>query len=271
MREDLHDAAVRLSKGVAYSGAGTLEFLVKGDEFYFLEMNTRIQVEHPVTEEVTGLDLVDSFKVAGGENLPLRQSDIKFKGHAIEFRIYTENPAEGFQPALGVLGSIRRPERPWIREEFGFEAGDTISPYYDAMISKLIIRAETREQALHRAYEALLAYEVQGLPTTIPFHRWMLREKSFQSVTHDIGLVDRVFTPECLHTLAASKTPDTQHPATPGLVQQFELAKFGKIQKVEVLHEEGGTFLFRHPATSFKVRSNSYKEGLQALLTRLES
>ncbi|RIL02551.1 MAG: hypothetical protein DCC75_13255, partial [Proteobacteria bacterium] len=156
LRERIHMAAVNAAKSVSYQNAGTAEFLVKGEEFYFLEMNTRIQVEHPATEMVTGVDLVElQLKVAQGERIPWSQDQITFDGHAIEFRIYAEDPANNFAPSPGRITRLKRNDAPYVREDIGFSEGDEISLHYDAMISKLIVKGENRSDAIAKSIAIL--------------------------------------------------------------------------------------------------------------------
>src|SRR5690606_36509057 len=157
LRTSMGAAAVRLAKAVGYVGAGTVEFLLDRDgRFYFLEMNTRIQVEHPVTEALTGLDLVAlQLQVAAGEPLPLRQEDVALRGHAIEARLYAEDPAAGFLPQAGRLALWRPPARAGVRADHALRDGLTVSPYYDPMLAKVIAHGRTREEARRRLIAAL--------------------------------------------------------------------------------------------------------------------
>lgn len=239
VREGLHRAAVNAAKSVNYYNAGTVEFLVKGEEFYFLEMNTRIQVEHPVTEMVTGLDLVQlQFKVAMGELLPFTQEQVKFSGHAIEFRINAEDSTQNFRPAVGTLENVSRPSGAGIREDFGYERGDTMPPFYDSLTSKLIVSADSRQEAIYRSFNALSSYELKGIETTVPFHKWLLCTNNFQEGGIDIGFVEREFKPELLEHLQSLQVLDPLH--TKGKVETLETANGIAI---EIFHEDGGTFL----------------------------
>ena len=185
LRRRMLDAAVSLTKAVGYQGAGTLEFLVEGGEaedspFYFLEMNTRIQVEHTVTEEVMGVDLVRlQLEVAGGEALRGELCGLEPKGHAFQFRIYAENPSEGFKPQTGRVAYMSRSGGPGVREDGWAEAGSKISAFYDSLLSKIVVWGETREAAVARAQRVLGEYVVEGLPTTLPFHRWLVGQEAF--------------------------------------------------------------------------------------------
>jgi acetyl-CoA carboxylase biotin carboxylase subunit len=167
---------VRLASQVGYVGAGTVEFLLEpSGEFHFIEMNTRIQVEHPITEAVTGLDLVaEQLRIAAGEPLSVAQADIGLAGAAVELRINAEDPDHGFQPAPGTLQRLDLPGGPGVRVDTGFVAGDRISPYYDSMIAKLVCAGADRDQALARARQALDELVVAGVATTAGLHRRLL-------------------------------------------------------------------------------------------------
>lgn len=200
LREKMAEAAVTVAKSCNYVGAGTVEFLVdKHLDFYFLEMNTRLQVEHPVTELITGLDLVSlQIDVAEGKELPLKQSDITKTGHAIECRIYAEDPEDQFLPSTGHLSRHRIPAGPGIRVDAGIEEGMDVAIYYDPMISKLSVHAENRERAIERMIRALDEYEISGMRTTIPFCKYTLQHDNFRKGTYDTHFVQDHFTPENL-------------------------------------------------------------------------
>ncbi len=198
-RQAMGNAAVAAAKAVGYVGAGTVEFIANQDgSFYFMEMNTRLQVEHPVTEMITGLDLVEwQLKVAYGLPLPKKQHELAIQGHAIEARIYAENPEKGFLPSTGRLQYVHTPEAVHftsagsVRIDSGVRAGDMISPYYDPMIAKLIVWGEDREQALQRMAQALTEYQVAGLATNIAFLARLVNSKAFVSADLDTGLIER--------------------------------------------------------------------------------
>jgi 3-methylcrotonyl-CoA carboxylase alpha subunit len=204
VRQRMGAAAVAAAKAVKYVGAGTVEFIVEqaGDamKFFFMEMNTRLQVEHPVTEAITGLDLVEwQLRVAAGEPLPLKQEQLQIHGHAIEARICAENPDNNFLPATGTLRVYRKPpctafERAGaaaVRIDDGVREGDPISPFYDSMIAKLIVHGDTREQALARLDEALAQTHIVGLSTNVQFLRYVVRSPSFAQADLDTGLIPR--------------------------------------------------------------------------------
>jgi acetyl/propionyl-CoA carboxylase alpha subunit len=188
-------AAVSAARAAGYVNAGTVEFLLEGDgdsaAFYFLEMNTRLQVEHPVTELVAGVDLVHAqLRVAGGERLPWTQSDLNQRGHAIECRIYAEDPAQDFLPQAGTLLMYREPTGPGIRVDAGVVEGSEVSVFYDPMLAKLIVSAETRDAAIARAVAALNQYIILGIRTNIPFLLNILEDPRFKSGAVHTGYLD---------------------------------------------------------------------------------
>jgi acetyl-CoA carboxylase biotin carboxylase subunit len=183
-RKAITDSACRLASAMRYEGAGTVEFLFDQDtgEHFFMEMNTRLQVEHPVTELLTGVDLVRAqLLVAAGEALPFGQDEITRTGHVIEFRINCEDPSKGFLPAAGTVQGWRPAAGPWVRVDTHVEQGRAVPPYYDSMLAKLIVWGDTREQALERARRALAEFDVTGVPTTLPFHAWLVDQPDFLS------------------------------------------------------------------------------------------
>ncbi len=196
MREAMGGAAVRAAEAIGYSGAGTVEFIVdasrglRPDGFWFMEMNTRLQVEHPVTEAITGVDLVEwQLRVAAGEPLPARQEELRISGHAFEARIYAEDPAAGFLPATGRLGHLAFP--PDIRVDTGVRAGDAITPHYDPMIAKVIVHGPDRETALGRLRRALAGTQVAGTVTNVAFLAGLAGHAGFAAGDVDTGLIDR--------------------------------------------------------------------------------
>jgi acetyl-CoA carboxylase biotin carboxylase subunit len=195
LRRNLADAAVRLASSVGYTNAGTLEFLVDGSgRFYFLEMNTRLQVEHPVTEMVTALDMVEwQIRIARGERLDVDpRRAMSPIGHAIECRIYAEDPDEGFLPSPGTVGTLRPAGGPGVRDDRGVEAGDTVPIYYDSLVSKLVVWGTDRTQAIARMRRALDEYQITGIRTTIPFFQWLAEQSQFVSGEFDTTTVDRL-------------------------------------------------------------------------------
>ena len=192
LRARMGEAAVRAAKACGYENAGTVEFLLSGDQFYFMEMNTRIQVEHPVTEFVTGVDLVKmQIRIAAGEELPFKQEDIRLTGHAIECRINAENPAQGFRPSPGRITALHMPGGPGIRIDTAVYSGYEITPYYDSMIAKLIAYAPTREEALKKMNWALAEFLVEGVDTNIDFQLKLLRDPDVEAGNYDIGFLGR--------------------------------------------------------------------------------
>jgi acetyl-CoA carboxylase, biotin carboxylase subunit len=183
--------AVKAAAAAGYTNAGTVEFLFDGREFYLLEVNTRIQVEHCVTEAATGIDLVaEQLRIASGEHLSLQQSDVQLRGAAIELRVYAENVAKGFLPAPGTITGARFPAGPWVRDDRSFEPGSTITPFYDGMIGKLVVWGPTREIAIARGLRALHEYRVEGVRTNLVLLQHLLRHPAFRAVTHDTGFVE---------------------------------------------------------------------------------
>jgi acetyl-CoA carboxylase biotin carboxylase subunit len=191
LREKMGKAAVNIAKTVGYYSAGTVEFLLDSDnKFYFMEMNTRIQVEHPVTEMVTGLDLIElQIRVAQDEPLPLKQKDVRFNGWAIEFRINAEDVQAGFSPSLGVIEKMSLPKSKNIRIDSGIQEGAIITPYFDSMIAKLIIHGETREKAIQYSASALKKLWIKGLKTTIPFCKAVLNNSNFKKGKYDTSFL----------------------------------------------------------------------------------
>jgi acetyl-CoA carboxylase biotin carboxylase subunit len=194
LRARMGDLAVNLARRAGYVNAGTLEFLVDAaHEPWFLEMNTRLQVEHPVTEMVTGVDLVQlQIRVAQGERLPFAQPDVVQRGHAIECRVYAEDPEQGFLPSPGRILALRTPGGPGVRDDSGVYEGAEVPVHYDPLISKLVVWGADREQALLRLERALAEYTVLGIRTTLPFFRRLLRHPDFRAGTFDTGFVERL-------------------------------------------------------------------------------
>jgi len=200
LREEMGACAVRVAKACNYLGAGTVEFLL--DEklnFYFLEMNTRLQVEHPVTEFITGFDLVkEQIKIARGEKISFSQDDLKITGHAIEVRVYAEDPANNFLPDIGRLQSYKIPQGPGVRVDDGYEEGMDIPIYYDPMIAKLITYGADRKEAIQRMIRAIDDYQITGVETTLPFCKFVLGHEAFTSGKFDTHFVRDHFSPDVL-------------------------------------------------------------------------
>ncbi|MCU1222600.1 MAG: acetyl-CoA carboxylase, biotin carboxylase [Edaphobacter sp.] len=198
LRRRMGEAAVRLALSAGYVNAGTVEFLVDAEEnFYFLEMNTRLQVEHPVTEMVTGLDLVRmQLMVAMGEPLPLKQEEVRLRGHAVECRIYAEDPENNFFPSPGLITRLVQPGGPGIREDCGVYAGWVVPMDYDPMLSKLVAFAETREAAIDRMLRALEEYVIGGIKTNIGLFRRILMDADFRAAKIDTGYLERLLAGE---------------------------------------------------------------------------
>ena len=202
LRKQMGEAAVNVCKACEYVGAGTVEFLLDADHnFYFLEMNTRLQVEHPVTEEITKTDLVEwQIRVARGEELPLKQEELKIHGHAIEVRVYAEDSMSGFTPDIGTLTRYRVPSGRNIRVDDAFEEGMDIPIYYDPMIAKLVVWGEDREKAISRTIEAIDDYQISGLKTTLDFGKYVLSHEAFVSGNFDTNFVKHYFqNPKVMH------------------------------------------------------------------------
>jgi acetyl-CoA carboxylase biotin carboxylase subunit len=192
VRAALGEAAVAVARALDYRGAGTMEFLLEGDRFYFIEVNARIQVEHPVTEAVTGCDLVAwQLRLAGGEPLDVRQADVTWQGAALECRISAEDPHAQFLPSLGVIDGLAEPAGPGIRVDSGLWVGQRVSRHYDPLLSKVVAWGPTREVALARMRRALREYYISGVDTTIPFHLWALDQPAFRAGAYDVRFAER--------------------------------------------------------------------------------
>lgn len=198
-RAEMGAAAVRLVEQVGYTSAGTLEFMWEEGNFYFLEMNTRIQVEHTVTEEITGIDLVKwQIRIAQGASLPWRQDQIEIRGHAIECRINAEDPASNFSPSLGTLTTYVEPHGFGIRVDSGYDQGMTIPPHYDSLIAKLIAWGQDRDEAVARMRRALRDFEIGGIRSTLPFHRWALAHPVFRDGQATVRFIEDHLDPALL-------------------------------------------------------------------------
>ncbi|MGO8969618.1 MAG: acetyl/propionyl/methylcrotonyl-CoA carboxylase subunit alpha [Myxococcaceae bacterium] len=184
-------AALAAARAFRYSNAGTVEFLVSDGGFYFIEMNARLQVEHPVTELTTGVDLIAwQLRLAAGESLPLRQEEVRRLGHALEFRIYAEDPVRFF-PSPGRLAVFRPPEGDGVRVDAGYAQGDVVTPHYDPMVAKLIVSGRDRTEAIARAERALLSFQVEGIKTNLPLHLRIVRDRAFQEGALDTHFLEK--------------------------------------------------------------------------------
>lgn len=206
LRAEMGEAAINVAKSCGYFNAGTVEFIFdENRKFYFLEMNTRLQVEHPVTEQITGLDLVKlQLRIAEGEKIPFRQEDLKINGHAMEVRVYAEDPANNFLPDIGTLKKYRRPQGHGIRIDDGFEEGMAIPFYYDPMIAKMICHADTREAAIEKTIRAIDEYHITGVETTLGFCKFVMKHEAFRSGNFDTKFVEQYFTPDLLKKSGAN-------------------------------------------------------------------
>ena len=200
LREEMGKCAVDVARACDYVGAGTVEFLLNADKnFYFLEMNTRLQVEHPVTEMITGKDLVEEqIKVARGEKLSFKQEDLAINGHAIELRVYAEDPTNNFLPDIGKLEKYQHPKGNYVRVDDGYEEGMDIPIYYDPMLSKLVVHGIDREDAIEKMIEAIENYRIVGIETTLPFGRFVMQHQAFKSGNYDTHFVSEHFNPKQL-------------------------------------------------------------------------
>ncbi|MEW5676111.1 acetyl-CoA carboxylase biotin carboxylase subunit [Flavobacterium enshiense] len=200
IRKAMGEAAVKVAQSCDYLGAGTVEFLLdENKNFYFLEMNTRLQVEHPVTEMITGMDLVEmQIRVARGEALDIKQEDLKITGHAMELRVYCEDPLNDFLPNVGTLEVYQVPEGEGIRVDDGFEEGMEVPIYYDPMLSKLITYGKTREESIQKMIEAIKAYKIEGVHTTLPFGTFVMEHEAFRSGDFDTHFVKKYYDSEVL-------------------------------------------------------------------------
>ncbi len=201
LRDELSEAACKTALAVDYRGAGTVEFVMdRSGKFYFLEMNTRLQVEHPVTELIYGIDIVkEQFRIAAGEHLSIKQEDVHFRGHALEVRIYAEDPQANFMPSTGVVRRLVLPEGPGVRNDNGIYPGFTIPVHYDPLLGKIIVWGEDRKTAVQRCKRALTEYQVDGIKTNIEFLLWALEEPDFVDGSYDTMTIERQFKADRLH------------------------------------------------------------------------
>ena len=228
LRKQMGEAAVLVAKSCDYLGAGTVEFLLdENNNFYFLEMNTRLQVEHPVTEIITGTDLVElQIRVARGEVLPLQQEELKIKGHAVELRVYAEDPLNDFLPSVGHLDVYQLPIGEGVRVDNGFEQGMDIPIYYDPMLSKLIAYGATREEAIQTMIQAIDNYKVEGVSTTLPFGKFVFEHEAFRSGNFDTHFVKKYYSVE---KLKEQTQKEAEIAAMVALQQYFEDQKIVRL------------------------------------------
>ncbi len=221
LRSKMGDAAIKVAKSCDYLGAGTVEFLMDDQHnFYFLEMNTRLQVEHPVSELISGVDLVElQIRVARGEALELQQEDLRIKGHALELRVYAEDPTNDFLPSVGTLERYQLPKGPGIRVDNGFEEGMDVPIYYDPMLSKLITYGKDREEAIQLMIEAIDNYHIKGVATTLPFGRFVCEHEAFRSGNFDTHFVKKYYAAD---KLKANEAVEAKIAATLALRQYLE-------------------------------------------------
>jgi len=224
-RKQMGECAVNVARACNYTGAGTVEFLLdENHDFYFLEMNTRLQVEHPVTEMITGIDLVkEQVKVAMGERLSFKQEDLSINGHALEVRVYAEDPSNNFLPDIGTLSTYKIPKGVGVRVDDGFEEGMQIPIYYDPMIAKLVTHGKDREEAIDRMIRAINDYHITGVETTLGFCKYVLKHKAFVSGNFDTHFVKNHFTP-------ANLVEETKEEAVVAMLVGATL--MGKVKKV---------------------------------------
>lgn len=229
LRQKLLDAAVRGAKSLGYTSAGTFEFLVYGNEFYFLEVNTRVQVEHPITEFTTGIDIVkEQILIASGEQLSFTQKDIQPRGHAIECRINAEDASKNFLPCPGTITAYSEPSMPWVRVDSACYSGYQVLPFYDSLLAKLVVWGRDWQEAITRTKLALQNYVIEGVATTIPFHLLLLDEPAFQKGLVDTNFVEREF--KAKYTKLPSPQPVSSTPSNStstsmqkGPVRNFEI------------------------------------------------
>lgn len=228
IRKKMGEAAVLVAKSCDYLGAGTVEFLYdENDNFYFLEMNTRLQVEHPVSEMISGVDLVElQIRVARGEALAIKQEDLKIKGHALELRVYAEDCMNDFLPSVGLLDLYQLPTGEGIRVDNGFEQGMDVPIFYDPMLSKLITYGKSREEAIEIMLKAIDKYKIEGVETTLPFGKFVFEHEAFRSGKFDTNFVKKYYSPE---VIVDQKAKEAEIAALIALKQYFEDQKIVRL------------------------------------------
>jgi acetyl-CoA carboxylase biotin carboxylase subunit len=236
IRKAMGEAAVMVARACNYEGAGTVEFLLdENKNFYFLEMNTRLQVEHPVTEMITGVDLVEQqIRVARGERLAFTQDDLQINGHALELRVYAEDPLNNFLPSTGTLQVYKKPVGEGIRLDDGYEEGMDIPIYYDPMLAKLIAYGATREEALMRMRQAIMDFKIEGVQTTLPFGKFVFDNEYFISGEFDTHFVKNYYSPELL------KAASREEAEVAAVVAQLLYKDYGK--KLKVVEDRGSNW-----------------------------
>ncbi|HRP88702.1 MAG TPA: acetyl-CoA carboxylase biotin carboxylase subunit [Edaphocola sp.] len=234
IRKAMGESAINVARSCNYYGAGTVEFLVDDNlNFYFLEMNTRLQVEHCVTEYITGIDLVkEQIRVARGEKLSFRQEDLKINGHAIELRVCAEDPLDNFVPDTGKLEIYIRPQGNGVRVDDGYEQGMDIPIFYDPMIAKLVVWGKDRAEAIDRLCRAIDEFKVKGIKTTLEFGKWAVRQKAFEEGKYDTNFIPKYYKPEYL--ISNSKEEETVATAMGGLVWEK-----GKKEMATTINDDG--------------------------------
>jgi len=278
MREAMGTAAIEAARAVNYFGAGTVEFIVEQREgtmnFYFMEMNTRLQVEHPVSEAISGVDLVEwQLLVAAGKPLPKKQDELVINGHAIEARICAENPDNGFLPATGTLFTYQKPEHSTfniadVRIDDGVREGDVISPFYDSMIAKLIVHAPTREQALAKLDRALAQTRIVGLPNNVAFLRYILNTESFSQANLDTALIEReadeLFNQHPLDLSTLVVTAITQQLASEGAAQGSDIDPFSKPTGFRAYSDYTRSFSLVYDEQAYQARISNWHNATSA-------
>ncbi len=227
VRDRLLEAAVRGATEIGYTSAGTFEFLVAGDQFYFLEANTRVQVEHPITEATFGIDIVkEQIRIAAGGKLSVKQSDLNQRGHAIEFRINAEDPWKNFLPSPGLISLYQPPQWPWVRIDSACYSGYKLLPFYDSLLAKLIIWGRDRAEAIARSKIALESFIIEGVSTTIPFHIALLQDEKFLAGQMDTKYVEAEFIKRLMQTPPTKISPGAVLPSSNNIEQSLRIQEF---------------------------------------------